>query len=163
MDKITNLVTGLSRLLDRMAGFCMVSIMLIVVANILLRVFLKRPVLGAYEYVCFLTAALIGLALANCALQKGHIAVGVLVDRLGEKTQAVIDTFINAVSLLFWGLSAWYICKYANNLLKNGVVSPTTQTPFYPFLYLIAFGLLALCLVLLVRLADSIKKVAIDR
>ncbi len=163
MKKFSGLVEGLSRVLDRISGFCMVSVMALVAVNILLRALFNRPILGTYEYVGFITAATIGLALANCAVQKGHIAISIVVDRLGPRVQAVIDAFTCAVSLSFWGLSAWYTCKYAKSLLNNGVVSPTTQTPFYPFMYLVAFGLLALCLVLLVRLIESIKKAAFNR
>lgn len=163
MKAFSGFVIGLSRVLDRISGLCMVSIMVLVVANILLRVLFKRPVLGTYEYVGFLTAALIGLALANCAVQRGHIAIGILVDRLAYKTQAVIDIFIYIVSIAFWAISAWYIAQYARSLTINGVVSPTTQIPFYPFIYLISLGLVALCLVLTVKLMESVKRAAFNR
>lgn len=156
----TSLVTGLSLVLDKLAGLCMVAMMVLVVANILLRVLVKRPILGTYEYVGFLAAALIGLALAYCAVQNGHIAVSFIVDRFSPKIQAVVDIVVNVTALCFWSLAAWYVGKYAHSMSVNGVVSPTTQMPFYPFVYLVAFGLLVLCLVLLVRLIESIKKAA---
>jgi len=163
MKQFTGLVTRLSRVLDIISGLLMVFIMLLIVANIFLRVLFNHPVLGTYEYVGFLTAALIGLSLANCAVKKGHIAISFLVERLSEKTQAVADIFINTAALLFWGFSAWYICKYANSITVNGVVSATTQTPFSPFIYLVAIGLFVFCLVLLANLIESIKKAAFDR
>jgi hypothetical protein len=42
----------------------------------------------------------------------------------------------------------------------SGLVSPTTQIPTYPFVYLIALGLLVYSLVLLVRTIESIIKAA---
>ena len=163
MKVFSGLVTEFSKLLDKLAGFCMVLLMLLVVSNVVLRAVFKSPILGSYEYVGFLTAVMIGLALAYCAVQNGHIAIGLMVDRLCCRTQAGVDIMVNATALGFWGLVAWYIAKYAGSMTSSGVVSPTTQTPFYPFVYLVAFGLLALCLVLLVQLVDSLKKVTVDR
>lgn len=162
MEKFTGLVTGLSRIFDKIAGLCMVSVMVLVVSNILLRVLFKNPILGTYEYVVFLTVATIGLSLANCAVQNGHIAVSFVVDRLPIKIQVVVDLIMNAAALFFWSLCVWQVGVYAKKMAESGVVSPTSQIPLYPFIYLVAFGLLALCLVLLVRTAESIQKVLLS-
>jgi len=163
MKFLTGLVTGLSRALDRIAGFLLAAVMSMVVLNILLRVLLKRPIFGAYEYVGLLTAVVIGLALAHCGMQNGHIDISIVVERLPARLQAVVGVVINIVSLCFWGLSAWYIGGYARSMMASGLVSPTTQLPTYPFVYLIAFGLLTLCLVLLVRSIEAIIKAAFNR
>ena len=138
MKVFSGLVTEFSKLLDKLAGFCMVLLMLLVVSNVVLRAVFKSPILGTYEYVGFLTAVMIGLALAYCAVQNGHIAIGLMVDRLCCRTQAGVDIMVNATALGFWGLAAWYIARYAGSMTASGVVSPTTQTPFYPFVYLVA-------------------------
>lgn len=163
MKQFTGFVTGFCRLLDRLAGLCLVSVMVLIITNILSRSLLKRPILGTYEFAGYLTAAVIGLALAYCAVQNGHIAVTFVADRLPWRTQAFVDTAMNLGAFLFWGLAAWHIGGYANSMVVNGVVSPTTQAPFYYFIYLIALGLLALCLVLLVRTIESVKKAALRR
>lgn len=163
MRQFSGMVMEMSRILDRIAGFFMVALMVLVVTNVLLRSIFKTPILGTYEYVGFLTAAMIGLALAHCAVLNGHIAVGLVVDRLKVKTQAYIDIIVNVTALSFWGMTAWYVAKHANSMTVNGVVSPTTQTPFYPFIYLVAAGLLVLCLVLLVRFIESVKKAAFGK
>jgi TRAP-type C4-dicarboxylate transport system permease small subunit len=160
MKQFAGLVTGFSRLLDRIAGFCMVAIMLLVVANIVMRAVFNHPILGAYEHVGFLTAAMIAFALAHCALQDGHIAVGFVVDRFPARVQSMVDTILNIIALGFWSLSAWFVLQYANSMKTSGVVSPSAQVPVYPFVYLVAFGLAALCLVFAVRLVESAKKVA---
>ncbi|MDF9407797.1 TRAP transporter small permease [Pelotomaculum isophthalicicum JI] len=158
MKKFEGLVTGLSRVLNNIAGFCMVSVMALVVVNILLRVLFKHPILGTYEYVIYTTAVMIGLTLAYCAVQNGHIAVDFVVERLPLKVQAVIDTIMNVLASSFWAACVWQTCKYAQKMTANGTVSPTTQTPIAPFIYLVAIGLLALTLVLLVKTIESLKK-----
>lgn len=158
MNKFTGLVTGLSRVLDKIAGLCMVAIMALIVSNVLLRALFNRPILGTIDYVVFLTAVMIGLALAYCAVQNGHIAVSFVVDRLPIRMQSLVAIVMDILSLSFWGLCVWQIGLYAERMAVTGVVSPTTQTPLYPFIYLVAFGLLALCLVLLVRTMESFRK-----
>lgn len=158
MKKANSLVREISRALDALAGLCIFSVMILVVTNILLRTFLHRPILGTSEYVNLLTAVGIGLALAYCAFQNGHIAVDLLVNRWPQKIQAGVDILTNSSALGFWFFSAWYVAKYAGMMLDRNMVSPTTQVPLSPVVYLIAFGLLSLSMVLSLRLTDSIRK-----
>jgi TRAP-type C4-dicarboxylate transport system permease small subunit len=158
MEKVTGLVTRISRLLDQLAGLCFVLVMSLVVMNILLRVLFKTPILGAYEIVGYLTAIGIGLALASCAVQNGHIAVDLVINRLPCKLQATIDTLMNLIAFCFWGLAAWHLGKYAQEMTVSKVVAATTRIPLYPIIYLIALSVLGLCLVLMVKMFNSFKK-----
>lgn len=151
-------VTRLSQYLDWAAGWALVATMLLVVGNILLRLF-GRPIEGTYEWVGFLTATAIGLALAYCAVQQGHIAVTFLVDKLPPRLQAVIDLITGLLAVAFLVLAFWESVVYGTSMAISGEVALTTQTPFYPFIYLIALGLLVLALVLLVGLLEPLKKV----
>ena len=45
MKQFAGFVTGFSRLLDRLAGLCLVSVMVLIVTNILSRSLLKRTIL----------------------------------------------------------------------------------------------------------------------
>ena len=156
MEKIIN---GASRLLNAVAGLGIVLIMVLVTLNILLRTFLNRSILGTYEYAGFFTGAVIGLSLAQCALQSGHISIGLLVDKFKPKTQAAVSIFTNAIALVFLSLTSYHLFLYAKRLWLNGEVSLTTEIPFYPFVYLVAIGLAVFCLVILWQLIKSWQRV----
>ncbi len=160
MKRFSDLVTGLSRLLDQAAGFFLVATIVLIVLNILLRAVFKTPIFGAYEYVGLLTALVIGLAIAYCGVQNAHIAVTLVTERLPARLQTLISIFINLISMCFLAVCAWYVGLYAGSMKDSGLVSPTTQIPTYPFVYLIALGLLVYSLVLLVRTIESIIKAA---
>lgn len=160
MEFYSIFVTWLSRVLDKIAGWIMIAVMFLVVSNVILREIFKSPILGTYEYVGFLTAMFIGLAIAYCALQNFHIAVGFLLEKFHPKVQGVVEVFTGVVSLVFLALSAWHIADFAGSMIGSGEVSPTTRTPFYPVIYVVAFGFLTLCLVVLLKLTESIRKVA---
>jgi len=161
MKGFSGFVTKLSALLDKIAGLFLVGSVMLIVLNIILRGVFNRPFLGTYELVSLFSAALVGLALANCAVKKGHIAVTILVDKFPKTLATLTDIVMNFVSLCFWGLAAWQTVIYGISLKQTGVVSPTTQIPFYPFVFLIAFGLLALCLVLILHLGESFRQLEI--
>lgn len=158
MAYLEKIVNQLVRGLDRVAQWAAVILMALVVTNIVLR-FAWRPILGTYEFVSFLSAVVISFALAHCAVQGGHIAVTLIVDQLKLRTQAVVDIAVDTISIIFFGLTVWQIALYATDMVISGEVSPTTKTPFYPFVYGVALGFLALCLVLLVDLLKSMARV----
>lgn len=151
MRKFVRVVERLSLEMDKAAGFCIAAVMVLVVCNVILRKVFKQPILGTYELVGYLTALGVSLALASCAFQNGHIALDYLVNKFPEKIRALLNMGINLTVLCFWGFSSWHVGKYAQNLMENGVVSPTAQIPVYPFVLLIGLGLVGLCLVSLVR------------
>lgn len=144
-------VWGACKIFDAIAGLSLISVMLLIVLNIILRAVFKSPILGTYEYVGFLTSLAVGMALAHCALKNGHIAVGFLVAKLPERVRACIDGVTNGVSAVFFIFCSWHMLQYAHSFAASGEVGLTTKIPFYPFVYGLAASLLLLCLVLILR------------
>jgi TRAP-type C4-dicarboxylate transport system permease small subunit len=159
MKQFLGLVGRLSRDMDKIAGFCIFGVMLLVVSNVFLRAAFRKPILGTYELVGYLTALGVSLSLANCALQQGHIALEFIVDKLPDVIRTGAQAVTHSIALVFWGLSAWNIAKYAQSMLASGVVSPTAQIPVYPFIFIVGVGLLGLCLVSLADLTESVGKI----
>lgn len=159
MEKGERIVGRITVLLDRLAGIAMLAAMLLVVTNIILRTTVGKPILGTYEYVGFITAAVIALALAHCGFQNGHLAVGVIMAKFPAKVRLIIDAVVHLISILFLGLFSYHVFDYAGGMIFTGEVSPTTRTPFYPFVYLVAVGLVALCCVLLMRFIKIVARI----
>lgn len=159
MKQFAGLVESLSQVLDRIAAICIVAMMSVVVLNILLRAVLGKPLLGTIDYVNILMALTIGLGLAYCGLKNGHIAVGFMVEKLSNKTQAILGMVVNLTALLFWGAATWHMAAYARNMMTSNLLAGTVAVPVYPVVYLISFGLLVLCLVLVLKLSDAVRMV----
>lgn len=158
MERITKAVTRICRFFDVIAGWGAFALMVLVVGNVILREVIKKPILGTYEYVGFLAALVIGLALAYCAIQDGHIAVTFLMERFPLKIQAIAEVIIGLISLGFLVLAAWHTGLYAHSMVLSGEVSPTTEVIFYPYIYLVAFSLLVLAVVVLLKVIKNIGK-----
>lgn len=147
----------LSRILFAVAGAAIVGMMLLTCADIVLRLF-RRPIPGTYELVSFLSAVSVAFAMAHTSVQKGHIAVSVLVQLLPQRWQALVDSVTTSLSILLFALLAWQSSLYGASLQMSGEVSLTLQLPFYPFVYGIALSSAAVCLVLLAQLRQHLRK-----
>ncbi|KUO75038.1 MAG: C4-dicarboxylate ABC transporter permease [Desulfosporosinus sp. BRH_c37] len=158
MKQLSGIIKGVSSILDKLAGLCIFSVMLLIVVNIVLRAVFHHPILGTYELVGFLTAMGVALALAHCAFQDGHIAVSFIMEYFPQRIQSIANVFVNAASLILWIAAAWSLGKFAQAMKIKGLVSPSAEIPVYPFIYLIAFGMLGLCLVLLFKSLVSFKE-----
>lgn len=159
MKQLSGIVKVVSSSLDKLAGLSLFSVMLLIVVNIILRTVFNHPILGTYEWVGFLTAMGVALALAHCAFQDGHIAVSFIMERFPQKIQTIMAVIINATSLMLWAAAVWSLGKFGQAMKIKGLVSPSAEIPVYPFIYLVAFGLVGLCLVLLFQLQASIREV----
>ncbi len=160
LKKCEDIIFGASKLLDAMAGWGIVAVMVLTVGNIFARLLLKRPILGTYELIGFFTATAMGFALAYCAVHNGHIAIGFIMQRLSPTLQKGSDIITGLISFVFLGLSTWHLGKYAYSMVLSGEVSSTAEIPFYPYIYLVSVGLFMLSLVLMIKLVRLFKKEA---
>ncbi len=156
MHIIEKIIVRVSYGLDSLAGLILAATALLVVANILGRTLLQRSILGTYEMVGFLTAAVVGLALARCAVENSHIAIDFILDRLPVRLQRLVDLVLGIPVFLFLLLATYNLFIYGARIAQSGEVSPTTKLIFYPFIYLVALGLLALALVVALKLVRSV-------
>lgn len=153
VDLLFRTVRDLSRWIYVIGGVFVVFIMLLTVADVILR-YLGRPILGAYELVAFSGAVVLGFSLPYTSLVKGHIYVDVLVSRFPPGWKVLFNALTRAAGLCLLTMMGWSLFEHGSHLRKSGEVSLTIQIPFYP----IAFGIGVCCLVTgLVLACDMIK------
>ena len=152
------IVYRFSRMLNVLSGVALVLMMVLVFTNVALRA-VWNPILGTYEFTGFLAALTIALALAHCAAKKGHVAITLFADMLPTRIQAILDTIVAIFGIVLYSILAWQCVKYAIVMYHSGEVGITTLTPFYPFLFVVAFGFAMLALVLLNDLFKSLQRV----
>lgn len=140
------------------ACVAIVVMMLLTTTDVIMRL-VATPIPGVYEIVGLLGVVAVSFSLAYTSVEKGHIAVEFLVRKLSRKTQAVVAAANDFLSLVLF----FFICRqsvvYAGVLKQSGEVSLTIQMPIYPFVYGIAIGCAALCIVLLMELIQSIRRI----
>ena len=136
-------------LLNVLAGWCLVGMTALTCADVILRLF-RHPILGTYEIVGFLGAAVAAFAMAHTTLHRGHVAVEVLVLALAPRIRMVVYLITQLLSIGLFALIAWECLRFGNDFRASGEVSLTLRVPFFPVLYGISLSSLVVCLVLLV-------------
>jgi TRAP-type C4-dicarboxylate transport system permease small subunit len=156
MQHFETAIIKISRFMDLLAGVILAATASLVVANILGRVLFNRPILGTYEMVGFLTAAVVGLALARCAVENSHIAISFLTDKLPPLWQRFVELVVDLPAMVFLFFAAYNLFAYGLRLASSGVVSSTIRLPFYPVIYLVAAGFFILACTVLLSLLKQV-------
>lgn len=159
--KLTRIVEKISSSFDLLAAGCFFAVMVLIIANILLRGIFKQPILGNYELVGYLTAMGVSFALAHCAKVEGHIAADFIVVRLPKALQKTVSVLVATLSVGLWGVVIWSMLAYAYSTRASGLVSATAQIAVYPVIGLITMGLVGFWLVLLVQLVKHIHELSL--
>jgi TRAP-type C4-dicarboxylate transport system permease small subunit len=116
------------------------------------------PIPGTYEIVSFMGAVAVSFAIAHTSVEKGHVAVDLVVQLFPKRTQAGIESIIAGFGIILFALIAWQSVIYALDCQRTGEVSLTLQMPFYPIIYGVAVGAGVVCLVLFVDLVNAVSK-----
>ena len=133
-DKIT---TGISWV----GAGALILMVLIVVANVVGRYLLKKPVLGAVEMVGLLTVITVFCVLAFTEAQGAHIIVDILISRLHGRTKAILASImalLGAVFFIIMGWQGWNLML--SNLSPFVRVTGVLSIPFAPFMLVMALG-----------------------
>jgi len=158
MLKLERWVHGTTKGVSYISGISVMIMMLLTCADVLLRLF-GHPIPGTYELIGFLGAVLISFAMAYTSVERSHIAVDIFVERLPRKVQIALDGIVSMISVALFGVITWQCQIYALDLKQSGEISLTLGIPVYPFVAGIAIGCGFLCLVLLLDVAKSARRV----
>ena len=137
------------------AGFFLSAMIVLTCANIFFRL-IWGPIRGTYELMGYFGAIVTAFALGYTQIKKGHISVDILVLRFSAKTQRALQNITNVICMIFFGMAALQIAKYANILRETGEVTETLLIIYYPFTYGAALGCAALSLVFLTELLKAL-------
>jgi TRAP-type C4-dicarboxylate transport system permease small subunit len=152
-----NSCVWLAQRLGIVAAAAIFFMMALTSADVFLR-FFRMPIPGTYEIVSFMGAVAVSFAVAHTSVEKGHVAVDLVVQLFPRRAQAVIESIIAGFGVILFALIAWQSVIYALDCQRSGEVSLTLQMPFYPIIYGVALGAAIECLVLNVDLLNAVSK-----
>ena len=147
MEGLLKTVNGISRFLNLIAGVSLTFLMLLTIADVILRGF-KRPVAGTYELVAFAGAVTIGFSVPMTSWLRGHIFVDFFILKFSQRVRNIFNIASRGVVIILFFLIGWNLVKYGMDLQKSGEVSLTLQMPFYPVAYGVGVCCFVQCLVL---------------
>lgn len=148
-------VTKAADAFNWLAAAAVAAMMVLTCMDIILRMF-RHPIPGTYEMVGFLGAIFAAFSLGYTSVNRGHIAVDFLVQKLPLRVQSFVDGVNALICAVFFGFLARQCIVYAGDLKTFGEVSMTLQMPIYPFVYGIAAGCGLLSVILAVRFLKDV-------
>ena len=153
MEWFLDKVLKLTRYINFISGVSLTFIMLLTVADIILRS-MRRPIVGTFEIVAFSGAVVIGFSIPFTTWVKGHVNTDFLIMRFSDKTRNIFNIVTRCMGIGIFFLIGLELIKHGMDLRKAGEVSPTLTLPFYP----VAYGLGVCCFIqCLVLLCDIFK------
>ena len=123
---------------------------------------MDMPVRGSIELSSFFLIVATMLTGAYTVMIKGHITIGVFIDRFSERTQAIFNTVAYLLCSGFAIIAVWQTVIRANYLTIVQQGSGVLQIPFFPFYYLVAVGWGIFAVATIMYLVFSIRK-AVNR
>jgi TRAP-type C4-dicarboxylate transport system permease small subunit len=136
----------ITAILDKIGGLALTLMMLLTVADVLLRA-AGRPLVGTYEVVALSLALVIGFTIPKVSLDRGHIRVDLVIERVSRRTRNILNTFTRLICIGLFLIISYNLFAVANELRASGEVSPTIQLPAYPLAYGVAICCFIECFV----------------
>ncbi|MFO7773847.1 MAG: TRAP transporter small permease [Dehalococcoidia bacterium] len=153
LNKVLRIVT------EKMAYGAMAAILAcvgLVMSDIVKRSLGFGFVRGVAEIVPLISAVILSMGIAYLTYLRGHVAVGMLVDRLAPRKQAMVDLVTYVISIAVTVALTWAMFKYASYVEGIGWHSGSMKIPLYPFVYVVAVSLALTCVVLIKEVVNAV-------
>jgi len=138
----------ISKLLNIIAGMSVTFMMLLTVADVLLRAG-GHPIIGTFEIVALLLALVIGFGIPQVSLDRGHVYMDFLLEKLSKRGKNVMNTITRLFCIIFFLPLGYNLFNVGARFHASGEVSATIKIPFYPVAYGVAVCCLLECCVLI--------------
>ena len=147
------IVYTLSRFTGYLATGMLGILMVLTVANVILRDIFNNPIRGTPELSEFIMVLVVFLALAWCAVTRKHVKVELITSRLPLKVQKILNGFTLFLALGIFVTITW------QSFLESMVVYDTTsllRLPHTPFFWIMTCGLALFSLSIAVLFIENI-------
>jgi TRAP-type C4-dicarboxylate transport system permease small subunit len=134
MGRLSSLLLGTNKILSYIGAAALTFMMLLTVADVILRAG-GRPILGTYEIVSFSLAIVIGFTIPKVSLDRGHVFMEIVLDKVSKRSKAILNTFTRLLCLILFAIVGYNLFLIGNELITSGEVSSTLKLPFYPIAY----------------------------
>jgi TRAP-type C4-dicarboxylate transport system permease small subunit len=136
MEILIRILQKVSKILSTIGGAALTFMMCLTVADVLLRAW-GRPILGTYELVSLTLAIVIGFSIPKVSLDRGHVYMEIVLEKLSKRDRAIMNTFTRMLGLILFAIIAYNLFLIGNEFHASGEVSSTLKLPFFPISYFV--------------------------
>lgn len=134
--------------METVSDVLLLAMMVLAIANILLRALFNLPIFGTFELVCYLSLVMAAFAMPDVERTDGNISVTLVSEALPPKGARVLKLVTDVIALAGCSIVGWKLVGLAQKKLANGDITADLGMPVYLFVWVIAlaFFLMAVCL-----------------
>ncbi len=140
MTNPSDVLRFISKVLNFIAGGAVTFMMLLTVADVLLRAG-GHPIIGTFEIVALLLALVIGFGIPQVSLDRGHVYMDFVLEKFSKRGRKVMNTFTRVLCLFLFVFIGYNLFNVGARFHASGEVSATIKIPFYP----VAYGVAVCC------------------
>ena len=148
METIFRILQKLGKILSYIGGVALTFMMFLTVADVLLRAG-GHPILGTYELVSLSLAIVIGFSIPKVSLDRGHVYMEILLEKLSKRDRAIMNTFTRLLGIILFAIIAYNLMLIGKEFHASGEVSSTLKLPFFPISYFVGICCFIECFVFL--------------
>lgn len=117
-----------------------------------------HPVFGAYELMSFMAALVAAAALPDTHLEKRHIGVEIITNKLPGKIRLLLELLTNSFACVIFGIASWRIFALALKVKASGEVSMNLEAPEYLVMAAVGAGFFLFFIAIILSLITTFKK-----
>jgi TRAP-type C4-dicarboxylate transport system permease small subunit len=133
-DILSKFLKVATKVLNLIGGSALTFMMFLTVADVLMRAG-GHPIIGTYEIVGLALALVIGFGIPKVSMDRGHVYMEFIVERLSPRWRAIMNTFTRILCIGLFILIGYNLFGVGNEFHTSGEVSPTLKLPFFPVAY----------------------------
>ena len=148
MKNLFNALRWLSKILNAVAGIALTFMMLLTVADVILRAG-GHPIIGTYEISALCLGLVIGFGIPQVSLDRGHVYMEFLLEKFSPRGKDVMVTFTRLLCLILFASIGYNLLNVGAGFQASGEVTATIKLPIYPVAYGVAICCFLQCAVFL--------------
>jgi len=155
-NAIESFIDKLFKLISMVAILATVVIMVITVADVIMRATVNKSMSGVMELTQFLMVFVCYFAMPWVTWQFGHIKVDLLTTKLPEKAQGVILVIDKFLCIVFTLLMIYEVWKQGGQAKVMHSVGAVTRIPVYPFYYVTSIMMVFVVVAMVINIISLI-------
>ena len=160
LEHIKKAASAISKITGYVSYLGYAVIILLTVADVIMRKALSKPIVGGYEIIQYLLLVSVFASFAYCQTLRGHIQVTMILRLLPKRAVFVISTITGLLTTAVMALVGYAAAQQAIYVMRRGFVSDTLKFATYPFIWIECICMVIFALVCLVDAVQSAYAIA---
>jgi TRAP-type C4-dicarboxylate transport system permease small subunit len=151
LPRAKKIINKISRVSHIIGGVIAAILMFLTTADVIGRYVFNQPITGTLEVSQLMMVVMVFFAFAYVESENAHVRVDLVVSRLSPRVRAYLECIVTLIGVGVFAMLAWQSVSRSLYLIQKGDVTGYLRVPVSPFLIIMAFGCMLLCLQLILR------------